>query len=154
MVVKNITRRTGPPIPPPRNSPTDTSKKAGNWYSVGVLWEHRWTSVFTSTFGDGPTASIWSMKWVVASDHQLPILPLSQEIANNGVRGMNWLQNWIHDFDSLSSLHRLGAAFSDSNHGSSRDDCSARATFCRKVWTSSKRAWNRISTLSLIEVCP
>jgi hypothetical protein len=112
-----------------------------------LLWS------FTSTFGDGPTASIWSMKWVVASDHLLPNLPLSQEIANNGVRGMNWLQNWLHDFDPLSSLHRLGAAFSDSNHGSYCDDCSARATFRRKVWASRKCAWNRISTLSLVRDC-
>ena len=111
---------------------------------ASLLWS------FTSTFVDGPTASIWSTKWVVASDHQLPNLPLSQEIANNGVRGMNWLQNWLHDFDSLSTLYRLSAALSDSNHGSYRDDCSARASQCREVWASSKPAWNRFSTLNLV----
>ena len=119
---------------------------------LGRLASLRWS--FTSTFGAGPTVSTWSMRSGVASDDRLSNLPLRQEMARNGVRRMNWLQNWRHDFDSLSSLHRLGAAFSDSNHGSSRDDCSARATFRRKVWASSKRAWNRISTLSLVRVCP
>ena len=117
---------------------------------LGRLASLRWS--FTSTFGAGPTVSTWSMRSGVASDDRLSNLPLRQEMARNGVRRMNWLQNWRHDFDSLSSLHRLGAAFSDSNHGSSRDDCSARATFRRKVWSSSKCAWNRISTLSLVRV--
>jgi hypothetical protein len=81
---------------------------------------------FTSTFGNGPTASTWSMKWDVASDPQLPNLPLSQEMASNGVRDMNWLQNWIHDFDSLPALYRLSAAFSHTHHGSSCDDCSTQ----------------------------
>ena len=36
------------------------------------------------------------MKWVVASDHDQPNCPLSQEIATNGARGMNWLQDWVH----------------------------------------------------------
>jgi hypothetical protein len=94
------------------------------------------------------------MKWVVASDHQLPNLPLSQEIARNGVRGVNWLQDWIHDSDALSSLYWLSAAFSDTHHCSSRDDFSARASNCREVWTSSQRAWNRISTLNLVRGWP
>ena len=89
------------------------------------------------------------MKWVVASDHDQPNRPLSQEIATNGARGMNWLQDWVHDFDALSALYWLSAAFSDSHYGSSRDDCSTRASNCRKVWASSKCAGYRVSTLKL-----
>ena len=120
--------------------------------TLGRLASLPWS--FTSTFGDGPTVLTWSMRSGVASDDELSNLPLGQEMARNGARGVNWLQNKRHDFDSLSSLYRLSAAFSDSNHGSSRDDCSARTTFRRKVWASSKCAWNRISTLSLVRVCP
>ena len=90
------------------------------------------------------------MKWVVASDHDQPNRPLSQEIATNGARGMNWLQDWVHDFDALSALYWLSAAFSDSHYGSSRDDCSTRASNCREVWASSKCAGYRISTLNLV----
>ena len=50
------------------------------------------------------------MKWVVASDHDQPNRPLSQEIATNGARAMNWLQDWVHDFDALSALYWLSAA--------------------------------------------
>lgn len=90
------------------------------------------------------------MKWVVASDHDQPNRPLSQEIATNGARGMNWLQDWVHDFDALSALYWLSAAFSDSHYGSSRDDCSTRASNCREVWASSKCAGYRLSTLNLV----
>ena len=90
------------------------------------------------------------MKWVVASDHDQPNCPLSQEIATNGARGMNWLQDWVHDFDALSALYWLSAAFSDSHYGSSRDDCSTRASNCREVWASSKCAGYRLSTLNLV----
>jgi hypothetical protein len=73
------------------------------------------------------------MKWVVASDHDQSNRPLSQEMATNGARCMNWLQDWVHDFDALSTLYWLSAAFSDSHYGSSRDDCSTRASNCREV---------------------
>ena len=89
------------------------------------------------------------MKWVVASDHDQPNRPLSQEIATNGARGMNWLQDWVHDFDALSALYWLSAAFSDSHYGPSRDDCSTRASNCREVWAPSKCAGYRLSALNL-----
>ena len=114
--------------------------------TLGRLASLQWS--FTSTSGGGPTVLTWSMRSGVASDDELSILPLSQEIATNGVRSMNWLQNWLHDFDSLPALYRLGAAISDSNDGSFCDDCSARAPNRRAFRTSCKCSWNSFWTLS------
>ena len=81
------------------------------------------------------------MKWVVAFDHGQPNRPLSQEMATNGARGMNWLQDWVHDFDALSALYWLSAAFSDSHYGSSRDDCSTRAVELQRSLSIQQVCW-------------